>query len=145
MPADPALSSSPSLGPYPASHRLSHRSEGPTLKGLRALPLEVLQAICGRARCTIISKMGNDHLDAYVLSESSLFVYPYMLVLKTCGTTTLLRCIKLLISEAHKIGLVLDWTQRDNYTNYPLALHCSTTEIRITRLNGRLILGLMVG
>lgn len=73
--------------------------------GLRQLPREDLDRICARARCTILSSVSNRYLDAYVLSESSLFVYPYMVVLKTCGTTTLLRCIALLIDFGRKLGL----------------------------------------
>lgn len=46
--------------------------------GLRRLPREDLDRICARARCTILSVVSNRYLDAYVLSESSLFVYPYM-------------------------------------------------------------------
>jgi S-adenosylmethionine decarboxylase len=79
-----------------------------------------LDRICARARCTILSKISNNYVDAYVLSESSLFVYPYMLVLKTCGTTTLLRCIALLIEMGKKLGLEIDWVgySRKNF-NFP--------------------------
>jgi Adenosylmethionine decarboxylase len=77
--------------------------------GLRLLPREDIDKICARARCTILSTISNRYLDAYVLSESSLFVYPYMLVLKTCGTTTLLRCIATLIDLGRKLGLEIDW------------------------------------
>lgn len=73
--------------------------------GLRRLNRDEVARICGRARCTILSSVSNRYLDAYVLSESSLFIYPYMLVLKTCGTTTLLRCISLLIDFGRKLGL----------------------------------------
>lgn len=48
--------------------------------GLRRLPRADLDRICARARCTILSVVSNRYLDAYVLSESSLFVYPYMYV-----------------------------------------------------------------
>jgi S-adenosylmethionine decarboxylase len=43
-----------------------------------------------------------------------------MLDLKTCGTTTLLRCIALLIDFGHKLGLEIDWVgySRKNF-NYP--------------------------
>jgi S-adenosylmethionine decarboxylase len=78
-------------------------------KGLRTLPRADLDRICARARCTILSSVSNRFLDAYVLSESSLFVYPYMIVLKTCGTTTLLRCVAVLIELGRKIGLEIDW------------------------------------
>ena len=77
--------------------------------GLRRLNRADLDRICARARCTILSCVSNQYLDAYVLSESSLFVYPYMLVLKTCGTTTLLRCLAVLIELGRRLGLELDW------------------------------------
>jgi S-adenosylmethionine decarboxylase len=88
--------------------------------GLRRLNRDDLDAICARARCTILSSISNQYLDAYVLSESSLFVYPYMLVLKTCGTTTLLRCIATLIDLGRKLGLEIDWVgySRKNF-NFP--------------------------
>lgn len=88
--------------------------------GLRRLSRNELDRICARARCTILSSVSNQYLDAYVLSESSLFVYPYMLVLKTCGTTTLLRCIALLIEFGRKMGLEIDWVgySRKNF-NFP--------------------------
>eukprot|EP00934_Nitzschia_sp_Nitz4_P004379 Nitzschia sp. Nitz4//scaffold33_size148984//116060//117370//NITZ4_002943-RA/size148984-processed-gene-0.143-mRNA-1//1//CDS//3329548472//4369//frame0 len=88
--------------------------------GLRRLTRPQLDRICARARCTILSSVSNRYLDAYVLSESSLFIYPYMLVLKTCGTTTLLRCIALLIDFGRKLGLEIDWVgySRKNF-NFP--------------------------
>jgi S-adenosylmethionine decarboxylase len=88
--------------------------------GLRRLTREQLSKICARARCTILSCVSNNHIDAYVLSESSLFVYPYMLVLKTCGTTTLLRCIAMLVDYGRKLGLEIDWVgySRKNF-NFP--------------------------
>lgn len=101
-------------------------SKGPKLvkpgekAGLRKLTKSQLDRICARARCTILSHISNQYLDAYVLSESSLFVYPYMLVLKTCGTTTLLRCMALLIEFGRQLGLEIDWVgySRKNF-NFP--------------------------
>lgn len=88
--------------------------------GLRQLSRDELSLICSQARCTILSSISNQYVDAYVLSESSLFVYPYMLVLKTCGTTTLLRCIATLIDLGKKLSLEIDWIgySRKNF-NFP--------------------------
>jgi len=95
-------------------------STSTALTGLRRMNREDLDRICSRARCTILSSVSNAYLDAYVLSESSLFVYPYMLVLKTCGTTTLLRCIATLIDIGRRLGLEIDWVgySRKNF-NFP--------------------------
>ena len=50
--------------------------------GCRELSRDALDAICAAARCTILTSVSNAHLDAYVLSESSLFVYRNKMALK---------------------------------------------------------------
>ena len=42
-----------------------------------------------RAQADIVSAMSNAHCDAYLLSESSLFVYDHRMVMITCGQTRL--------------------------------------------------------
>lgn len=102
------------------SEALPSSSSSSARIGLRQLSRAEIDRICARARCTILSCVSNNYLDAYVLSESSLFIYPYMLVLKTCGTTTLLRCIGTLIDLGRKLGLEIDWVgySRKNF-NFP--------------------------
>ena len=41
------------------------------------------------AGADVLSKLSNEHCDAYVLSESSLFVFDHRVVMMTCGRTTL--------------------------------------------------------
>ena len=61
--------------------------------GLRELKRDTLNHLMSQAACEIVSKTSNDVFDAYVLSESSLFVHPTTWVLKTCGATQLLSCL----------------------------------------------------
>ena len=56
--------------------------------GLRSLSRSQLDDLCNKAKCTILSQLSNAHMDAYVLSESSLFIFENRLIMKTCGTTT---------------------------------------------------------
>jgi S-adenosylmethionine decarboxylase len=50
--------------------------------------------------CKVLSIVESEHVDAYLLSESSMFVFPHKVVLKTCGTTTLLYGLSRLLEIA---------------------------------------------
>mmetsp|Transcript_33607 Transcript_33607/g.53897 ORF Transcript_33607/g.53897 Transcript_33607/m.53897 type:complete len:992 (+) Transcript_33607:533-3508(+) len=80
--------------------------QGRLQRGMRSLPRTALDDAMTAAQCLIVSKRTNAAFDAYVLSESSLFVYPTKVVLKTCGTTKLLDAVPLLLAEAAAIGMV---------------------------------------
>ncbi|KAL5759273.1 hypothetical protein ACOSP7_017798 [Xanthoceras sorbifolium] len=79
----------------------------PEGNGLRCLSKSQLDEILGPAECTIVSSLSNDHVDSYVLSESSLFVYPYKIIIKTCGTTKLLLSIAPILKLAETLSLTV--------------------------------------
>ena len=60
---------------------------------LRCTGRPQLDVILDLAACCIVSARHGAAFDAYVLSESSLFVYPRKAILKTCGTTKLLAAV----------------------------------------------------
>ncbi|KAK7329888.1 hypothetical protein VNO77_24069 [Canavalia gladiata] len=85
-------------------------SEPPIFKdphglGLRALTRAQLNSILEPVCCTMVAHLSNSQLDSYVLSESSLFIYPFKIVLKTCGTTRLLQSVKPIINLAASLSL----------------------------------------
>lgn len=75
--------------------------------GLRQLDFESLEQVLHAVQCTVVSAVGNHYFDSYVLSESSLFVYPTKIIIKTCGTTQLLKSVCPLILLAQHLGLNL--------------------------------------
>lgn len=57
------------------------------------------------AERTIMSSLANDEVDSYVLSESSLFVYPYKIIIKTYGNYQLLLSIPPILKLADALNL----------------------------------------
>ncbi|KAK3328145.1 S-adenosylmethionine decarboxylase [Cercophora scortea] len=58
--------------------------------GLKAVDSAIWEGMLDLVNCKVLSIVKSDNVDAYLLSESSMFVFPHKLILKTCGTTTLL-------------------------------------------------------
>jgi len=58
--------------------------------GLLAVDIETWRTMLELVNCQILSTISNDQVIAHLLSESSMFIFPHKLILKTCGTTTLL-------------------------------------------------------
>lgn len=98
-------------------------------KGMRAKNKEEWQDMLNEVKCTIISATSNQYLDSYVLSESSLFVYPFKIILKTCGRTTLLHCLEKLTKMAKdchtEIEFLLFSRRNFNFPDKQLFPHCS--------------------
>ncbi|KAF4526461.1 hypothetical protein B566_EDAN014073 [Ephemera danica] len=93
---------------------------------LRKIPRQKLEELLEIVRCEIISAVHNEQLDAYVLSESSMFVSKRRFILKTCGTTTPLQCLKpllLLVNQYAGFDEVEDvFYSRKNYKRPELQL-----------------------
>ncbi|KAJ1735694.1 spermidine resistance protein [Coemansia biformis] len=68
--------------------------------GLRLVPRAEWRRMLELVHCQVLSTLCNEYLDSYLLSESSFFVYPHKLVLKTCGTTTLLYAVPRILQIA---------------------------------------------
>lgn len=87
-------------------------------RGFRAVARADLDEMLDAGQCQILSTTSNEHIDSYVLSESSMFVYAHKVVIKTCGTTTLLKCLPFIKRFSDALGMRIEWVSysRKNYT-----------------------------
>ncbi|XP_022119356.1 S-adenosylmethionine decarboxylase proenzyme [Pieris rapae] len=69
---------------------------------LRKITRQQWENVLKIVRCEIISFTQSDQVDAYVLSESSMFVSRRRWILKTCGRTTPLRCVRAVLALAYE-------------------------------------------
>ncbi|XP_039756026.1 S-adenosylmethionine decarboxylase proenzyme [Pararge aegeria] len=69
---------------------------------LRKITRQQWENVLKIVRCEIISFTQSDQVDAYVLSESSMFVSRRRWILKTCGKTTPLRCVRAVLQLAQE-------------------------------------------
>lgn len=77
-------------------------------EGFRQFDQAVWSELLVKASCSILHSKTNLQFDAYLLSESSMFVYPSKVILKTCGTTGLLLVLPPLLALAERIGVVVE-------------------------------------
>ncbi|KAI5636564.1 adenosylmethionine decarboxylase domain-containing protein [Phthorimaea operculella] len=71
---------------------------------LRKISRKQWENVLKIVRCEIISFTQSEQVDAYVLSESSMFVSRRRFILKTCGTTTPLRCVRAVLALARDVA-----------------------------------------
>ncbi|XP_063537453.1 S-adenosylmethionine decarboxylase proenzyme [Cydia strobilella] len=71
---------------------------------LRKITRQQWENVLKIVRCEIISFTQSEQVDAYVLSESSMFVSRRRWILKTCGTTTPLRCLRAVLALARDVA-----------------------------------------
>ncbi|GLB37224.1 putative S-adenosylmethionine decarboxylase [Lyophyllum shimeji] len=73
--------------------------------GLRKVDRSVWEEMLDIVKCQVLSVVHGTEMDAYLLSESSFFVSPHRLILKTCGTTLNLlglpRILEIAATQAH--------------------------------------------
>jgi len=69
---------------------------------LRNIPRSELERLVEVAQCQIVSAVHGRAMDAYVLSESSLFIADHRFVMKTCGSTSLLAAVEPLMELAKR-------------------------------------------
>lgn len=78
-------------------------------RGLQEISRADWDLVLSDAKCTILDTLSNAGVVSYVLSESSLFVYPLKLVIKTCGTTTLLAALPRLLEITLRLAMRVEW------------------------------------
>jgi S-adenosylmethionine decarboxylase len=102
---------------------------------LRARGRAFWDRVVARSQAVILSHLQNEHCDAYLLSESSLFVYDHRLIMITCGRTTLIDAALVILDHVGDGDLLSLIYERKN-ENFP-GLQPSTFAEDVRRLQER--------
>lgn len=96
-------------GPEKRLEIIMRETEATHQDGLRALDDAVWEGVVGSLHAQIVSRIRNDIIQSYVLTESSLFVMRNRIILITCGTTTLLNSVPLILEAISAVRGELEW------------------------------------
>lgn len=77
-------------------------------KSIRLIDKEKWEILLSISKCHILNYVRHQDFDAYLLSESSLFVYDDFIILKTCGITSPFKLIPQLKEVCKEIGLEIN-------------------------------------
>jgi S-adenosylmethionine decarboxylase proenzyme len=110
IPPDPPIVSTPCPPGFEGAEKKLEIDFLPVVD-LRLMSLQAIDSILSAARCTRINKTSNAHFDCYVLSESSLFVFPHKIMIKTCGTTSLLQSLPKMLEATRAMGTKPEFVQ----------------------------------
>lgn len=84
------------------------------ISSLRSRPESFWSDLVAKSQATILGKISSDVMDAYLLSESSLFVWDDRITMLTCGRTTLVKAILFLLGHIPKEDWEMLTFQRKN-------------------------------
>jgi len=105
-----------------------------SVRGMLVYESETWAELLTEAACTILHRESTPEFDAYLLSESSLFVFPHRVILKTCGCTTLLLVLPKILQLAAALGTSIELVQyghlRYKYPDAQLFPHTSFKDER---------------
>jgi len=76
---------------------------------LRNVPQSGWEEVVQLSSTQILRRRDTEAFSSFLLSESSLIVYPSKVILKTCGRTVPLCCITRLLELANAVGLQPEW------------------------------------
>lgn len=105
----------------------------PTLCSLRSLGRPFWTDIVALAKAEIISVISNEQCDAYLLSESSLFVWDKRLVIITCGLSTLVDSLIAVMDHICIVNVAFVSYQRKNEYLAHLQASTFTDDISLLR------------
>ncbi len=107
-----------------------------TTPSLRQLGDGFWAEIVASANAEILSKLSNAHCDAYILSESSLFVWEHKFLMLTCGTTTLADAVLLFVDKLGGSAIAAASYQRKSESLSHL--QASSFECDLSRLRNKI-------
>jgi S-adenosylmethionine decarboxylase len=107
----------------------------PAAPSLRERGRAFWEDVVARSQAVILSCLENEYCDAYLLSESSLFVYDHRFIMITCGRTTLIDAALAVLDRESPAQLLSLIYERKN-ENFP-GLQPSTFADDVKRLQER--------
>jgi len=86
-------------------------------RSLRSVPETTWNEVVQAAGAAVLSKIGNDQCDAYLLSESSLFVFDDHVTMITCGCTQLVSAVARMLEfiDAADVELLMYERKSENF------------------------------